>query len=226
MKILGIDTSTPIGSVALIEDDKLVAEHTLNIVQAHSSRLMPAIDGILKWSDITADDLDGCAVGIGPGSFTGIRIGVATIKSLCYALDKPIVGVSTLEAVAYNLRWTNGVICPLLDARRSEVYGAIFEGGSEWCRLSEDLCLSLDAFLDRLGEITETQGRFTFVGDGLLTYGDAVRERLGESVHFADTIFNVPRGATIAHLGAQRLQHEDVDNYWTLVPNYVRIGLY
>ena len=129
MKILGIDTSTPIGSVALIDGDTLAAEHTLNIVQAHSSRLMPAIDTVLKWSDVTADDLDGCAVGIGPGSFTGIRIGVATIKSLCYALDKPIVGVSTLEAVAYNLRWTNGTICPLLDARRSEIYGAIFQGG-------------------------------------------------------------------------------------------------
>ena len=226
MKILGIDTSTPIGSVALIDGDNLAAEHTLNIVQAHSSRLMPAIDTVLKWSDITAADLDGCAVGIGPGSFTGIRIGVATIKSLCYALDKPIVGVSTLEAVAYNLRWTNGVICPLLDARRSEVYGAIFEGGTEWQRLSEDLCLSLDVFLDRLDPHTSPEHTLNFVGDGLLTYGDAVRERLGERAHFADAIFNVPRGATIAHLGAQRLHNGDIDDYWTLVPNYVRVGLY
>ena len=226
MKILGIDTSTPIGSVALIDGDNLAAEHTLNIVQAHSARLMPAIDTVLKWSDITADDLDGCAVGIGPGSFTGIRIGVATIKSLCYALDKPIVGVSTLEAVAYNLRWANGVICPLLDARRSEVYGAIFEGGTEWQRHSEDLCLSLDAFLDRLDSQTFPNLAINFVGDGLLTYGDTIRERLGESVHFADPIFNVPRGATIAHLGKQRLQNSDIDDYWTLVPNYVRVGLY
>ena len=134
-----------------------------------------------------------------------------------------------MEAVAYNLRWTNGPICPLLDARRNEVYGAIFEGGTEWHRLSEDLCLSIDAFLDRLGETT-AQRRvptpFNFVGDGLLTYGDAVRERLGEHAHFADAIFNVPRGATIAYLGSQRLQHGESDNYWTLVPNYVRIGLY
>ena len=229
MKILGIDTSTPIGSIALIDGDNLVAEHTLNIVQAHSSRLMPAIDSVLKWGDITVDALDGCAVGIGPGSFTGIRIGVATIKSLCYALDKPIIGVSTLAAIAYNLRSTNGVICPLLDARRSEIYGTIFEGGTEWQRLSEDLCLPIDAFLDRLGEVTAQRRvptTFNFVGDGLLTYGNAVRERLGERAFFADPIFNVPRGATIAHLGAQRLQHGDNDNYWTLVPNYVRVGLY
>ena len=226
MKILGIDTSTPIGSVALIDGENLVAEHTLNIVQAHSSRLMPAIDRVLKWGNITADALDGCAVGIGPGSFTGIRIGVATIKSLCYALDKPIVGISTLEAIAYNLRWTNGVVCPLLDARRSEVYGAIFDGGTEWQRLSDDLCLSIDAFLDQLNTHAPSNCPINFVGDGLATYGNAVRERLGERALFAEAIFNVPRGAAIAHLGTQRLQHKDSDNYWTLVPNYVRIGLY
>ena len=226
MKILGIDTSTPIGSVALIDGENLVAEHTLNIVQAHSSRLMPAIDTVLKWSDITVADLDGCAVGVGPGSFTGVRIGVATIKSVCYALDKPIVGVSTLEAVAYNLRWTNGVICPLFDARRSEVYGAIFEGGSEWHRLSEELCLPIDAFLDHLDTHITPDCAVNFIGDGLLTYGSAVLERLGARVHFADAIFNVPRGATIAHLGRQRLQSGDVDDYWTLIPNYVRVGLY
>ena len=226
MKILGIDTSTPIGSVALIDDDNLVAEHTLNIVQAHSSRLMPAIDTVLKWGDIVAADLDACAVGVGPGSFTGVRIGVATIKSLCYALDKPIGGVSTLEAVAYNLRWTNGVICPLFDARRSEVYGAIFQGGAEWQRLSEDLCLPIDDLLDRLDRSTSPDCLINFAGDGLLAYGDAVRERLGKRALFADAIFNVPRGATIAHLGRQRLQHGEGASYWTLVPNYVRIGLY
>ena len=226
MKILGIDTSTPIGSIALIDGDNLVAEHTLNIVQAHSSRLMPAIDSVLKWGNITADALDGCAVGIGPGSFTGIRIGVATIKSVCYALDKPIVGISTLEAIAYNLRSTNDVICPLLDARRSEIYGTAFRGGTEWQRLSEDLCLPIDAFLDQLNTDVPSNGTINFVGDGLLTYGNAVRERLGESAHFANPIFNVPRGATIAHLGAQRLQHGESDSYWTLAPNYVRIGLY
>ncbi len=226
MKILGIDTSTPIGSVALIDGENIVAEHTLNIVQAHSSRLMPAIDNVLKWGDITPDGLDGCAVGIGPGSFTGIRIGVATAKSLCYAVDRPIVGVSTLEAIAYNLRWTDGVVCPILDARRREIYGCVFRGGTEWQRLTDDLCLPIDAFLDELDSHISPDCANIFVGDGLATYGDKVRERHGEMAHFADTIFNVPRGATIAKLGAQRLKQDDSDSYWTLVPNYVRIGLY
>ena len=226
MKILGVDTSTPIGSVALIDGDNLVAEHTLNIVRAHSSRLMPAIDSVLKWGNITVDALDGCAVGIGPGSFTGIRIGVATIKSICYAVDKPIIGVSTLEAIAYNLRWSNSIVCPLLDARRSETYSAIFEANTKWERLSEDLCLPIDAFLDRLKEYTSPNCPINFVGDGLLMYGNVIRETLGERVHLTDAIFNVPRGATIAYLGAQRLQHGESDSYWTLVPNYVRVGLY
>ncbi len=241
MKILGIDTSTPIGSVALIDDDAIVAEHTLNIVQTHSSRLMPAIDTVLKWGNITPNDLDGCAVGIGPGSFTGIRIGVATAKSLCYAVDKPIVGVSTLEAIAYNLRWTDGIVCPILDARRSEIYGAIFHGGTPWERLSDDLCLPIETFLDELEGHISQDSMLIFVGDGLVTYGDTIREKLGQlriisgaqtapvgeaAVPFADAIFNVPRGATIAKLGALRLKRDDSDSYWTLVPNYVRIGLY
>ncbi len=227
MKILGIDTSTPIGSVALIDDENIVAEHTLNIVQAHSSRLMTAIDTVLKWGEITPHELDGCAVGIGPGSFTGIRIGVATAKSLCYAVDKPIVGVSTLEAIAYNLRWTDGVICPILDARRSEIYGSIFQGGEKWQRLTDDLCLSVDAFLDELdSHHISSNATPIFVGDGLATYGDVIREKLDETLSYADPIFNVPRGSTIAKLGAQRLKQGDTDSYWTLVPNYVRIGLY
>ncbi len=226
MKILGIDTSTPIGSIALIDDENIVAEHTLNIVQAHSSRLMPAIDTVLKWGEITPDTLDGCAIGIGPGSFTGIRIGVATAKSLCYAVDKPIVGISTLEAIAYNLRWTDGIVCPILDARRSEIYGSVFYGGPEWHRLTDDLCLPIDAFLNELNKHTSQNPTTIFVGDGLATYGHTVLDHLGDTVNFADTIFNVPRGASIARLGAQRIKQGDTDSYWNLVPNYVRIGLY
>ena len=241
MKILGIDTSTPIGSVTLIEAENIVAEHTLNIVQAHSSRLMPAVDSVLKWGEVTPKDLDGCAVGIGPGSFTGVRIGVATAKSLCYAVDLPIVGISTLEAIAYNLRWTDGFVCPILDARRSEIYGSIFHGGTEWKRITDDLCLPVDAFLDELNKHVSNDNVITFVGDGLASYGDVIRESFDRkeavsglkttpirknAVHFADTIFNVPRGATIAKLGAKRLKQRDSDSYWTLVPNYVRIGLY
>lgn len=219
MKILGVDTSTPIGSVALIDGERFVAEHTLSIVKAHSSRLMPAIDQILKWADLTVHDLDACAVGIGPGSFTGIRIGVGTIKSLCYALKKPIVGVSTLEAIAYNLRYTDKLICPILDARKDEVYGAVFRGGQNLLRESGDLCVPIEALLNRIDDVT------IFVGDGLQRYAPAVQERFGDDVPLADPIFNVPRGASIARIGYAQLLNGQSDDYFSLTPNYVRDGV-
>ena len=220
MKILGIDTSTPIGSVGLIEDDDFIAEHTLNVTQAHSSRLMPAIDQVLKWGNLSVHELDACAVGIGPGSFTGVRIGVGTAKSLCYAIKKPIIGVSTLEAIAYNLHYTKGLICPILDARRDEVYGAIFHGGAVLERRSEDLCLSIEVLLTRL------ENSPVFVGDGLSRYAGAVREKFGADVIFAAPTFNVPRGTNIARIGRQRLLCGESDDCFGLIPNYIRKGLY
>ena len=220
MKILGIDTSTPIGSVGLIEGDDFIAEHTLNITQAHSSRLMPAIDQVLKWGDLAVHDLDACAVGIGPGSFTGVRIGVGTVKSLCYAIKKPIIGVSTLEAIAYNLRYSIGLICPILDARREEVYGAVFQGGETLERRYEDLCLPIEALLDRV------EGSAVFVGDGLGKYESKVRERFGDDLVLAESTFNVPRGTSIARIGLERLLHGESDDYFGLIPNYIRKGLY
>ena len=218
MKILGVDTSTSIGSVGLIDGDNSVAEHTLDIVQAHSSRVMPAIDQVLKWGTLTVHELDACAVGIGPGSFTGVRIGVGTIKSLCYASEKPIIGVSTLEAIAYNLRYTDGLICCVLDARRDEVYGAVFHGGTELERRCDDLCAPLDQLLDKI------DAPAVFVGDGLGRYADAIQERCGTNATFADATFNVPRGTSIARLGGQRLLNGDSDDYFALIPNYVRGG--
>ena len=216
MKILGVDTSTPIGSVGLIDGESFVAEHTLSIVKAHSSRLMPAIDQILKWADLTVHDLDACAVGIGPGSFTGIRIGVGTIKSLCYALKKPIIGISTLEAIAYNLRYTDQLICPILDARKDEVYGAVFRGGQNLLRKSEDLCVPIESLLSQIDDDV------IFVGDGLRRYAPVVQEQFGEDVPLADSIFNVPRGASVARIGYDRLLNGQSGDYFSLTPNYVR----
>ena len=220
MKILGIDTSTPIGSVGLIEGDDFVAEHTLNVMQAHSSRLMPAIDQVLEWGNLGVHDLDACAVGIGPGSFTGVRIGVGTAKSLCYAIKKPIVGVSTLEAIAYNLRYAKGLICPILDARREEVYGAVFHGGATLERRCEDLCLSIEELLNRV------ESSAVFVGDGLDRYAEAVRERFGVNVILADSTFNAPRGTNIARIGRERLSRGESDDCFRIIPNYIRKGLY
>ncbi|MDE0186863.1 MAG: tRNA (adenosine(37)-N6)-threonylcarbamoyltransferase complex dimerization subunit type 1 TsaB [Candidatus Poribacteria bacterium] len=216
MKILGVDTSTPIGSVGLIDGENFVGEHSLNIVQTHSSRLIPTIDQILKWANLTVHELDACAVGIGPGSFTGVRIGVGAAKALCYAIRKPIVGVSTLAAVADNLRYTNTLICPVLDARRNEIYGAVFHGGERLERKSDDLCVPIEAFLDRVSDTA------VFVGDGLKRYSGAILKRFGENAILASAAFNVPRGSNIARLGYERILNGRTDDYFSLTPNYVR----
>lgn len=220
MKILGVDTSTPIGSVGLISGDDFVAEHTLSIMQAHSSRLMPALDQVLAWADLDVRDLDACAVGVGPGSFTGVRIGVGAIKTLSYAIRKPIIGVSTLEAIAYNMRYSAGLICPILDARRGEVYGALFQGGEMLERRIQDSCLPIGKLLNQIDRST------VFVGDGLVKYADAIRTRFGVGASFADSPFNVPRGTSIARIGFERLMRGESDDCFGLVPNYVRDELY
>ncbi|RKY01883.1 tRNA (adenosine(37)-N6)-threonylcarbamoyltransferase complex dimerization subunit type 1 TsaB, partial [Candidatus Poribacteria bacterium] len=126
MRVLGIDTSTTTGSIGLIDGDKVVAEHVLDVMETHSSRLMPAIDQMLKKAGLSIWDVDLIAVSKGPGSFTGLRVGVATAKGLAYALRKPIVGVPSLDVLAFGVKFFDGLICPLLDARRGEVYGAIY----------------------------------------------------------------------------------------------------
>jgi len=219
--ILGIDTSTTIGSIGLLVNQEPIAEHTLDITQTHSSRLMPAIKTVLEWGNLNIRDIDAFAVATGPGSFTGIRIAVATAKSICYAIKKPILAISTLEAIAYNLRYVNQLICPILDARRDQVYTAIFQGGRDLIRQTEDLCIPLAEFLNRLDDIGKNP--VVFAGNGLQRYSENIYRRLNKPV-LASPTFHVPRGINIAHLGAERFQSNNVDDYLSITPNYIRSG--
>ena len=219
--ILGIDTSTTIGSIGLLVNQEPIAEHTLDITQTHSSRLMPAIKTVLEWGNLNIRDIDAFAVATGPGSFTGIRIAVATAKSICYAIKKPILAISTLEAIAYNLRYVNQLICPILDARRDQVYTAIFQGGRDLIRQTEDLCIPLAEFLNRLDDIGKNP--VVFAGNGLQRYSENIYRRLNKPV-LASPTFHIPRGINIAHLGAERFQSNNVDDYLSITPNYIRSG--
>ena len=219
--ILGIDTSTTIGSIGLLVNQEPIAEHTLDITQTHSSRLMPAIKTVLEWGNLNIRDIDAFAVATGPGSFTGIRIAVTTAKSICYAIKKPILAISTLEAIAYNLRYVNQLICPILDARRDQVYTAIFQGGRDLIRQTEDLCIPLAEILNRLDDIGKNP--VVFAGNGLQRYSENIYRRLNKPV-LASPTFHVPRGINIAHLGAERFQSDNVDDYLSITPNYVRSG--
>ena len=164
MKILSVDSSATVASVALSEGGRLLAEYTLNNKNTHSETLLPMIESLLSFFSMEISDVDLFAVSTGPGSFTGVRIGTATIKGLAFASDKPCVGVSTLEAIAYNLRFHKGIVCPVMNARRSQVYTAIFRSdGEKLERLTEDIAISI-AELD--GMLAEYNEETVLSGDG------------------------------------------------------------
>ena len=164
MKILSLDTSATIASVALCEDDRLLAEYTLNNGNTHSETLLPMVEAVLHAHGMDVEDIDLFAASTGPGSFTGVRIGAATLKGLAFGSGKPCVGVSTLEAIAENLVMRVGLICPVMNARRSQVYTALFRSdGERLTRLSPDEALSIAELDERLSLYGEA---VSFVGDG------------------------------------------------------------
>ena len=145
MILLAIDSTATTGAVALCRDRKLLASMTLNTGNTHSETLLPSVEALLRMCDLTTDDVDIFACSSGPGSFTGVRIGASTVKGMAFGKNKPCIGVSTLEALAYNLRGFDGILCPVMNARRSQVYNALFrvrDGRLE--RLCPDRAVSLD----------------------------------------------------------------------------------
>lgn len=164
MKILSLDSSAQVATVALCEDERLLAEFTLNNGNTHSETLLPMVETLLKTYGIAVDEIELFACTSGPGSFTGVRIGAATLKGLAFGRKIPCIGVSTPEAIAENLRSLGGLICPVMNARRSQVYTALFRsGGTVMTRLMEDSALSiaeLDEMLAAYGEPV------AFAGDG------------------------------------------------------------
>ena len=217
MNILMIDTSGPACGVAIVKDGRRVYEAALEGGMTHSQRLMPMVDAALNMAGMTAQDIDLFGAVVGPGSFTGVRIGVSTVKALAHAAGKPCVGVDALEALAMNACEFDGVICPILDARAQQVYGAIFEGGMPPRRLCGDAAEKLTAFLDR---VEETGKRALFVGDGVAAYEKAIAERLGEKAVFAPA----QHAGLRAMCAAMLAQHyaDTAQDYITLLPLYLR----
>lgn len=164
MKILALDSSAQVATVALTEDECLLAEYTIHNGNTHSETLLPMVESLMKLYGIRQDGIDLFAVSAGPGSFTGVRIGVATVKGMAFGTDKPCLGVSTLEAIAENLSITGGLICPVMNARRSQVYTALFRSnGKTLTRLCPDMALSLSDLDNKLASYGE---EIFLAGDG------------------------------------------------------------
>ena len=218
MKILAFDSSAVIASVALCDGERLLAEYTLNNGNTHSETLLPMAEAILGASDMTVDDVDLFAVAAGPGSFTGVRIGAATVKGLAFSTEKPCIGVSTLEALAYNLNVLDGIVVPVMNARRVQVYTAIFRFAvGVPTRLMEDAAIAITELDERLTVYNEP---VYLVGDGygvttpVLTHAiRPVPERLRHQ-----SAYSVAQVARIAYENGVHTTDKE------LAPTYLRLS--
>lgn len=220
MKLLAIDSSGMTATVAVLEDDKLSAEYTINYKKTHSQTLVPMLDEIRKMTDLDLDSLDAIAVAKGPGSFTGLRIGSATAKGLGLALDKPIVAVSTLEGLAMNAWGYDSLVCPIMDARRDQVYTGIyrFEGGS-LKTVMEGTAESIDELMARLDELGE---RVLFLGDGVPVFRDAIDARLKAEHKYAPAHMSRQRAGALAALAAVYYKEGRTESPADHRPEYLR----
>jgi tRNA threonylcarbamoyladenosine biosynthesis protein TsaB len=218
MKILGIDTSTSCGAIGLIDGEEVLSDTLLNIPVTHSERLLGAIEFVLREARCSIGDVDGWAISLGPGSFTGLRIGVSTAKGLAFATGKPVVGVSSLDALASQVSPTASLICPILDARKKEVYTAFYrygEGGFLG-RQSDYQALRPEDLVRKIKEQT------IFVGDGVRTYRDFLLHSLPFLATFPAAPLHVSHGSMVATLGSELLKKGEHLNLSTFSPIYIR----
>lgn len=222
MLIFAADTCCMAATAALVDDTRLVAQTVVNHHKTHSQKMMPQIADMLKNADIDISDIDVFAAAVGPGSFTGVRIGVATVKGMAQAADKPCVGISTLEALANNARCFCGLLSPILDARRGQVYNALFEcDGREMKRLTPDRALPLDELLSEL----EADGRQTaFMGDGVFVYRCEIESRLGGSAVFLPKFLSMNLAGSVGELAYEAAIRGEYVSYGNLTPQYVRLS--
>ncbi|OGW57966.1 MAG: tRNA (adenosine(37)-N6)-threonylcarbamoyltransferase complex dimerization subunit type 1 TsaB [Nitrospirae bacterium RBG_16_43_8] len=222
MKILAIDTSTMLGGIAIMDESLLIAESRLNVKATHSERLMTEIEHCLKQSGIKISDIDVFAVATGPGSFTGLRIGLSTVKGFYYATGKPIVSVPTLEALAWHFPYSKYPVCTMLDARKKEVYAALFKWeGENLIRLMSETSAKPEEFLHNSLSVTH-DNKLVFAGEGAALYRDKIIEAMGEKAIFASPEKTVPSPANVAVLGLKKAKAGEFSEPASLTPMYIR----
>lgn len=223
MLILGIDTATLSCSVALLQGDTVLAEMTMNIKKTHSERLMPLLDQMLRESGIEREKLEAIAVAAGPGSFTGLRIGVATARALAQGLDIPAVPVSTLQALAEAVPAPGAHICPILDARRGEVYTALYRRSLPPATTLETLIEPTAITLVSLIEALQNYRLpLIFLGEGVPVHAANLAEALPNQAVLPSAPFRLCRAALVALCGARLLQTKPHASYAELLPQYLR----
>lgn len=221
MKILGIESSSLVASVAIWQDDLIVAEYTVNFKKTHSQTLLPMLDEIGNMTELDLDTIDGIAVSEGPGSFTGLRIGSATAKGLGLALNKPLMGIPTVDAMAYQLFGCAHRICPVMDAKRGQVYTGVYRYEENFVVEKEACAMDLRELLE---ELKQEDGKVVFLGDGVPVHRNVIAEVMGEQALFVPAAANRQRAATVAALGAVYLQEGRTQTAAEHGPNYHRVS--
>ena len=222
MKILGLDSSGIVASVAIVEDDVLIAEYTVNYKKTHSQTLLPMLDEIAKMTEFDLNSIDAIAVAAGPGSFTGLRIGSATAKGLGLALKKPLIAIPTVEGLAYNLYDISGLICPIMDARRKQVYTGIYRFTDHQLKVVEDqMAVPMETVIEKLNQYGEA---VTFLGDGVPVFHELIAEKMTVPYSFAPAHVNKQRAAAVAALGEIYYRQGKTETAMAHVPDYLRVS--
>ena len=220
MIILSIDSSTPVAGIAVADEQGLLGEMMVNTENTHSEKLLPMIVSLLEELKLKPENLDVVAIMQGPGSFTGLRIGMATAKGLVQGCGAKLVVVPTLDCMAYNLVNYPGLVCPVLNAQKKQVYTALYatEQGN-WQRKSEYQAIAAEDLAEQLLELKQD---VWFLGDGLNAYADVFQAKLGDYCHFAPMHQHLPRAAALAVLALEKAKQGEYADLYTTEPIYIR----
>ncbi|WP_432407178.1 tRNA (adenosine(37)-N6)-threonylcarbamoyltransferase complex dimerization subunit type 1 TsaB [Wukongibacter sp. M2B1] len=222
MNMLAVDTSSLVATVAVMNEEKLLGEYTINSPMTHSQKLMPIIEELLSTLDLSMKDIDLIGVSRGPGSFTGVRIGIATVKGLAHPGNIPIIGVSSLEGLAYNITYSENLICPIMDARRNQVYTGVYKWVDyELKEVVKEAPLTIDELME---ELRRREEKVIFLGDGLSKYKEEIINNLGDKAIFAPRFVNMQRASSIAQLASDKIEKNGIEthSYNNITPVYLR----
>ena len=234
MKIIAIDSSGLVASVAIVEDEEVIAEYNVQYKKTHSQTLLPMLDELKKMVDLDLQSVDAIAIAKGPGSFTGLRIGSATAKGLGLALEIPIIEIPTLDGLACNLYGTDKVVCPIMDARRNQVYTGLYsyiekrQSEEQEQRFSYTLVPILPQCAVSIQEITqkcnEQQKEIIFLGDGVPVFAEQLKDLMKVPYSFAPAHMNRQRAASLAFLAFEKLRKGEVVSAAEHAPEYLRLS--
>lgn len=219
MKILALETSGSNCSVALIDEEKTISEFSLSNGTTHSQNLVPMLDQIQKFSNIDLKDIDCLACSVGPGSFTGLRIGIATIKGIAVSLNKPVIGVSSLTGLAYNVPYFDGTICSIIDAKNNNVYAGIYTYTDKPTLACDYISDSIDVLIDKL---KSENNNILFIGDGAYAYMDKLKETFSDKAHFVPIHLNNQIASSIAKCALDEAKNNNYQTCDTLMPMYLK----